>query len=61
EPGEIETRLGQHPQVRDAAVLVREVAPGDKRLVAYYCAAEAVDIQALREYLQARLPDYMVP
>ncbi|WP_017905579.1 non-ribosomal peptide synthetase, partial [Pseudomonas asplenii] len=63
ELGEIETRLGRHPQVRDVAVLVREVAPGDKRLVAWFSAeaAETPAAEALRDYLQGQLPDYMVP
>ncbi|WP_010451751.1 AMP-binding enzyme, partial [Pseudomonas asplenii] len=64
ELGEIETRLGGHPQVRDVAVLVREVAPGDKRLVAWFTAREAgvtLDIEVLRDHLQDQLPDYMVP
>jgi acyl carrier protein len=63
EPGEIETALTSHPAVRDAVVLARLGDAGDKRLVAYVAADEGADTQpeALRAFLQARLPDYMVP
>ena len=62
EPGEIEAALKQHPAVRDAAVVVREDAPGDRRLAAYVVSAEAeLPEAALRAHLRERMPEYMVP
>ncbi|HVS00778.1 MAG TPA: amino acid adenylation domain-containing protein, partial [Thermoanaerobaculia bacterium] len=63
EPREIETVLQQHPQVAKALVVVREDAPGDKRLVAYIVAPDGQTpaAGALRGFLRELLPDYMVP
>ncbi|MFL6127650.1 MAG: amino acid adenylation domain-containing protein, partial [Mycobacteriales bacterium] len=62
ELGEIEAALRDRPGVRDAAAAVREVAPGDRRLIAYVIPdAAPPDEAALRAALAARLPDYMVP
>ncbi|HEX2077236.1 MAG TPA: amino acid adenylation domain-containing protein, partial [Longimicrobium sp.] len=61
EPGEIEARLLEHAGVREAVVTVREDAPGDRRLVAYYLADEPVAVDALKAHLADRLPGYMVP
>ncbi len=68
ELGEIEAAIGRHPGVRESAVLVREAAAGDRRLVAWVVprsvvvpAMPAVTAEELREHLRQILPDYMVP
>ncbi|MFZ6028861.1 MAG: condensation domain-containing protein, partial [Chloroflexota bacterium] len=62
ELGEIEVALGQHPIVREAAVLAREDRPGHRQLVAYLvCGAAQPDIAELRAWLKAQLPEYMLP
>ena len=61
EPAEIEARLLEHADVREAVVLVREDTPGDRRLVAYVAGEETAAADVLRAHLAERLPDYMVP
>lgn len=63
EPGEIEAVLKADPNILQAAVVVREYALGDRRLVAYLVPAEnsAFNTSKLRDYLSQKLPDYMVP
>ncbi|WP_296232327.1 amino acid adenylation domain-containing protein, partial [Pseudomonas sp. UBA4617] len=61
EPGEIEARLRDLSEVRDAVVVARETATG-KQLIGYVVTRDKHGCaQALREALAAELPDYMVP
>jgi amino acid adenylation domain-containing protein len=63
ELGEIEAILNLHPEVRQAALLVREDAPGDRRLVAYVVPREEPGPRAaeLRSFLRDKLPEPMIP
>ncbi|HEX2202457.1 MAG TPA: amino acid adenylation domain-containing protein [Longimicrobium sp.] len=62
EPGEIDAALAAHPAVREAATVVREDAPGQKRLVAYVAADGDEHLpEALRVFVRERLPEHMVP
>jgi aryl carrier-like protein len=63
ELGEIEAALRSHVAVREAVVIARDVAPGDKQLVAYVVAAsEGVpSSEELQRALRTKLTSYMVP
>ncbi|NEQ70994.1 MAG: AMP-binding protein [Symploca sp. SIO2D2] len=63
ELGEVEAVLSEHPLVKQAVTTVHKFANGDKRLVAYFVSQDNAPLQtqALRQYLQERLPAYMVP
>ncbi|POM23713.1 Dimodular nonribosomal peptide synthase [Actinomadura rubteroloni] len=62
EPAEIETALLDHPDVAQAAVVVREDRPGDRRLVGYAVTGGGRGVRAdLRAHLAGRLPAHMVP
>ncbi len=61
ELGEIEAALANEPGVREAVALVREDAPGDKRLVGYVTGTPDLCEKKLREALLAHLPAHMVP
>jgi len=62
-PDEIERRLLEHQEIRQAAVAGRDDGAGGTRLVAYLVPnrAPAPAPAVLRRFLQARLPDYMLP
>ncbi len=66
ELGEIEAAVLAHPQVAQAAVVVREDRPGDQRLVAYLVPGDEsgqdpLDTASVRARLAGELPEYMVP
>lgn len=63
EMGEIESVLGEHPTVGGCAVCARSTAGGQRDLVAFLVARGGGGVvpDDLRVWLQARLPEYMVP
>jgi len=64
EPGEIETHLLNHEQIKEAAVMVRTADHGEPYLCAYIVTMNSTretGTAALREYLAQTLPAYMIP
>lgn len=63
ELGDIETTLRQAPGVREGVVMARELGNSEKSLVAYIVLDRTKNssIEDIRLFLQAKLPDYMVP
>ncbi|MBF0272417.1 MAG: amino acid adenylation domain-containing protein [Magnetococcales bacterium] len=60
EPGEIAHHLLQHPEVRDATLLVHQTDPNTPELIA--CVTPAtLRPEALRSWLEPMLPGYMIP
>lgn len=62
ELGEIEVAIMEQGQANQCVVVLREDYPGRKTLVAYLvCESSTFKAQELRNYISAKLPDYMVP
>ena len=65
ELGEVEARLAEHEAVREAVVVAREDAGGDKRLIAYVTTTVTLSgnelAATLRAHVAKQLPEYMVP
>jgi acyl carrier protein len=60
---EIEALLCKHPAIQEAVIEAREEESKGNRVIAYVVPAqgEAPTVSELSNYLQERLPDYMVP
>ncbi|WP_341528318.1 amino acid adenylation domain-containing protein [Nostoc sp. UHCC 0302] len=57
---EIEAILTQHPDIKQVVVIAREDESGKKFLVAYIVAKDSSP-SSLRNFLNKKLPDYMIP
>ncbi|MDM8557980.1 amino acid adenylation domain-containing protein [Candidatus Parabeggiatoa sp. HSG14] len=63
ELGEIEAQLAQHPFVQESIVIIHEISPNNKQLVAYLISnnSQSIDEGELRHFVKKNLPDYMIP
>ncbi|WP_338869023.1 non-ribosomal peptide synthase/polyketide synthase [Myxococcus stipitatus] len=65
EPGEVESVLARHPEVREAAVVARRAPWGELTLVAFYVRRESGEgplaSAAARTWLRQQLPEHLVP
>lgn len=61
ELGEIEKSLLDNDKIKEAIVIDREDELRNKYLCAYLVTYEKVTVKEIREYLNERLPDYMIP
>ncbi|HEX8148206.1 MAG TPA: condensation domain-containing protein, partial [Pyrinomonadaceae bacterium] len=63
ELGEVEAALREHASVREAVVALREMAGGERRLVAYVVGGPWAEAGGgeLRAHLRGKLPEYMLP
>ncbi|MGB0523517.1 MAG: amino acid adenylation domain-containing protein [Flammeovirgaceae bacterium] len=61
ELGEVETVLQQAPQVKQCIVVVNSNESGTKKLVAYVVPESNYAQKEVLEFLQVKLPEYMIP
>lgn len=63
EPDEIATAINRHPRVAQSVVVARQAAQGERHLVGYVVPGPEgpPTPRELRDFLQVRLPHYMVP
>jgi amino acid adenylation domain-containing protein/FkbH-like protein len=58
---EIRHALRQHSMISDAVLVASDVNGGGRELVAYFVAEADIALEELRDFLLARLPEYMLP
>ena len=58
---EIEAVLNQHPQVKETCVIPHTDDSGNQRLIAYIVSSHPIVNNQIRQFLQQKLPDYMIP
>ncbi|OAB38378.1 non-ribosomal peptide synthetase [Paenibacillus glacialis] len=61
EIGEIENYLLSHPSVKEVVILVKQNEETNKFLCAYVVAEDGLSVDAVKEYLNQQLPEYMIP
>lgn len=61
ELGEIERALVQHNLIIQATVILKELSPSNKKIIAYYTSMQPIDSADLIVFLSENLPEYMIP
>lgn len=64
EPAEVEKHLSEHPLISAAVVVAQKDFLGQNQLIAYYIPKDdsaIVEAKGIRQFLQTRIPDYMIP
>lgn len=61
ETGEIESRMLKHEAVKEAVIIDREDANGNKYLCAYIVADKNIAVEKIKGQLAKELPQYMIP
>ncbi|MBU3188238.1 amino acid adenylation domain-containing protein [Clostridium bowmanii] len=61
ELGEIKEAMLKHEYINDLVVTIKKDKLGNNNLISYYVSEKDLDIEELREFLAAFLPQYMIP
>jgi amino acid adenylation domain-containing protein len=61
ELSEIEGQLLKYKDIREVVVIARKEENGEQYLCAYYTCSQQINTSLLREYMNEKLPNYMIP